>query len=394
MNQLKPYLFWVVIGAVLLLELAWWLLSIPDIDVVGNKSEALSAKAKLKVEEDHLKELANRAKRQSPSGVFDAEKEADIRRLTNDYLLTPAWKSVLEPHVNRYDLQLQEIKRHLADRSQVLNLPLAASTDKFGWYTAYQNLTEEQLKRLAAAKALIQPGPATAKPAKTAGTQPAPAAAPTASQSAEVVTDYANDPNLRALAGFYTKGADLPEATEHPVLTRQYRTMERIIEVVLSTAAVNDANPLTGVSDRPEAGPAAFAGVVWNPKSEQLALGDGVASQASAWGLTLTLQGPVSTLLATTSALEHPKGSAKPLIIVTGCEIARKSTFVPGERKDTGAESAVAKLTLVVLDFAHSSHPPAAGGAPVNPGDPSAEPAHPGQPAQNRPPTLDGENPK
>ena len=393
MNQIKPFLFWIVIGAVLLLELAWWLLSIPDIDVVGNKSAALSAKAKLKVEEDHLKELANRAKRQSPSGVFDAEKEADIRRLTNDYLLTPAWKSVLEPHVNRYDLQLQEIKRHLADHSQALSLPLAASTDKFGWYTAYQNLTEEQLKRLAAAKALAQPGSATPKPAKTTGTQPTPTAAPVATQPAEVVTDYANDPILRALAGFYTKGADLPEATEHPALTRQYRTMERIIEVVLGTAAANEVNPLTGVSDLPEAGPAAFAGVVWNPKGDQLALGDGVASHAAAWSLTLTLQGPVSTLLATTSALEHPKGSTKPLIIVTGCEIARKPTFVAGERKDTGSEVAVAKLTLVVLDFTHPSPTTTAGATPGNPGDPAAEAAHPVNPGQQRPSTLEGENP-
>ena len=145
MSQLKPFLFWIVIGAILVLELAYWLLSIPAIDVVGNKATAMAAKSALDIEHKHLVELDRRSKNNSPLGVFDAEKEFDIRRLTNDYLITPAWKDMLEPHVRRYDEQLRAIKEHLAERSKILHNPIASSNDRFGWYTAYQNLTEAQL---------------------------------------------------------------------------------------------------------------------------------------------------------------------------------------------------------------------------------------------------------
>lgn len=389
MNQIKPYLFWIAIGAVLLLELGYWILSAPAIDLLGNKAEAQKAKIRLDTEFNHLKELDRRAKNGSPMGVFDAEKEADIRKLTNDYLITPAWIEVLDPHVKRYDEQLTDIKKHLAARSKRLNEPIASSSDKFGWYTAYQNLTEEQLKQLAAAKALALPinGVKTAAmaappmgvpgmPGPAGGTKPAssmPAGEP----------DFATDASLRSLAGFFTKGAENPDPTEHPALTRQFRTMERIIAVVLATSAGNAANPLAGETAAPEPGHAALAGVTWDTSATGAAIGGDTGAYATGWRLTLNLQGSLTGVLAAIAALEHAGGDA-PIFIVTGSEISRKPTYAVGERKDVGAELITARLGLLALDFsdAPTGAKPIAAPAPGAPRSPGMPPGYggPGMP--------------
>ena len=382
MNQLKPFLFWIVIGTILVLELAYWLLSIPAIDVVGNKAEAMAAKTALDTEHKHLIELDRRSKNSSPMGVFDAEKESDIRRLTKDYLITPAWKDVLEPHVRRYDEQLKDIKEHLAARSKILHEPIAASSDKFAWYTTYQNLTEAQLKQLHEANVLVLPATA----ASTAGSgqkNPGPAG-----ETKDGNPDFATDAALRTIAGFFTKGADLPDPAEHPVLTRQYRTMERIIAIVMATSATNAANPLAGQVDAPEAGRAAIAGVTWESKDRDAIIGGDSANFASGWKVNLTLQGPLSAVLAATAAIERPTDSQAPIFIVTGSDISRKTPYAKGERKDVGAEMATCKLSLLVLDF--SAVKPAAGS--TSQGGPEAAPGFQGgmPPGVTTPPGIAG----
>ena len=392
MNQLKPYLFWIVIGAILVLELAYWLLSVPALDVVGNKAEAIAAKAALDTEHKHLVELDRRSRNSSPLGVFDAEKESDIRRLTNDYLITPAWTDVLEPHVRRYDEQLKDIKEHLAARSRILHEPVASSSDKFGWYTTYQSLTEAQLKQLHGAKALVLPLIAGSQQDTVAGSAGAPpgavarGAASTGAGAAKAAEpDFATDAAVRTIAGFFTKGADLPDPSDHPLLTRQYRTMERIIAIVLATSATNAANPLAGQVEAPETGRAAIAGVTWDKKEGDSPIGGEVGAFATGWKLNLTLQGPVSAIMATTAAIERPSDSKAPIFVVTGSDLGRKPSYAKGERKDVGAEMALCTLSVLVLDFSTASGgeapaaaSPAKGAAGAPPGMPPGMIGQPG----------------
>lgn len=389
MNQLKPFLFWIVLGVILFCELLWWVLSIPDIDLVGNKASAQKMQSTLKEEFKHLTELDRRAKNNSPLGVFDAEKADDIRRLTDDYLVTPAWKEVLDPHVQGYDKQLKAIKERLAARSKHLHQAIAASTDKFGWYTAYQNASEEQLKKLHAAGALVLKS--TTGSAKTAprtapsgapgtGAPGVQSAATTGANSDDTKTiDFANDSTVRAQAGFFTKGADLPDAGEYPVLTQRFRTMERLIEILIDTTAANTVNPVAGVLDAPATANAAIVSVTWD---NDAVIGGETGAYATGWRLSLVLQGPLSALLAATAAIEHPHGDAVPLMIVTGGELTRKTQFAAGERKDVGSELVNARVDILVLDFTNaptgvkSSATPAApktgGNKPLNFGGPGA----------------------
>ena len=421
MNQLKPFLFWIVLGLVLFCEILWWVLSMPDIDLVGNKASAQKMQTTLKEEFKHLTELDRRAKNTSPLGVFDAEKADDIRRLTDDYLVTPAWKEVLDPHVQGYDKQLKAIKERLAVRSKHLHQPVAASTDKFGWYTAYQNASEEQLKKLHAAGALVlknssgtpkstphttinnKPslgqGPAQGQPTSPSlGTaQPAGNSGSSSDDTKEI--DFANDSAVRAQAGFFTKGADLPDAGEYPVLTQRFRTMERIIKILTETTAANTVNPVVGELDAPAAAHAAIVSVTWD--NSEAVIGGETGAYAAGWRLSLTLQGPLSALLATTAAIEHPHGDAVPLMVVTGGDISRKAQFTPGERKDIGSELVNARVDILVLDFtkapsgtkpASSNTGPKSGGSkPPNFGGPGA-PGGPGMPPMNFPGAPGGQS--
>lgn len=391
MNQIKPYLFWVAIGAVLLLEIGYWVLSVPAIDLLGNKAEAQKTKARLDTEFNHLKELDRRAKNGSPMGVFDAEKEADIRKLTNDYLITPAWIDVLDPHVKRYDEQLTEIKKHLVARSKRLNEPIASSSDKFGWYTVYQNLTEEQLKQLDAARALALPSTSAktssmvAPPMMVPGMPGIGGVAKPASPTPVGEPDFATDASLRSLAGFFTKGAENPDPAEHPALTRQFRTMERIIAVVLATSVSNSANPLAGETAAPEPSHAALAGVTWDSSATGAAIGGDAGGYATGWRLTLNLQGSLTAVLATVAALEHAGGDA-PVFIVTGSEISRKPTYAVGERKDVGAELVNARLGLLALDFSDAL----TGAKPIAAPSPGAPGMPPGFGGPGMPPGFGG----
>ncbi len=375
MNQLKPYLFWVVIGLVLLVELTWWILSIPDIDAVGNKADAQKAKKTLDAEYLHLEELDKRAKSGSPTGVFDAEKAADIKNLTDNYLITPEWKKILDPHVKRYDEQLLAIKTHLASRSKGLRRPIADSGNKFEWYTAYQNATEAQLKLLYEANALVMPSTKAGSKTTAAATNMTPPGGTPAAAVAQPIAaatgpDFATDAAVRSLAGFFTKGADLPEPTQHDQLTRQFRTMERIIAVILSTTASDRPNPLAAVDEVPVASHAAMAGVSWTSSQAAVdtTIGGDAGRYATGWRLTLTLHGPLSAVLSAMAALEHPHETNSPLMEVVSAQVTRKGSFVSGERKDTGSESVVARIELLVLDFTDA--PTGAKPAAVQPGRP------------------------
>lgn len=406
MNQLKPFMFWIVLGVILFCEIVWWVLSIPDIDMVGNKASAQMMQGTLKEEFKHLTELDRRAKNNSPLGVFDAEKADDIRRLTDDYLVTPAWKEVLDPHVLGYDKQLKAIKERLAARSKHLHDPIAASTDKFGWYTAYQNASEEQLKKLHAVGALaLKPtAGSTSKAAPSAqlggGAGPgtgAPGAVQPATNTSintnrgsddSVLHDFANDSAVRAQGGFFTKGADLPDAGEYPVLTRQFRTMERLISIITETSGTNTVNPIAGVLEAPNAGHAAIVSVTWD--NSEAAIGGETGSYAEGWRLTLVLQGSTSAVLATTAAIEHPHGDSVPLMVVTGGELTRKTQFVPGERKDVGSELINARVDILVLDFSNAPTGVKTSSNPAAPKPGSRATGPGGMPTGGMPPGMTG----
>lgn len=387
MNNLKPFLFWIVAGAILFVELVIYICALPDVDLIGDAAAARASKTQLDREYVHLTELDQRAKKGNPTGVFDPENADDIKRLTDEFLITGTWKSVLDPHVQKYEKHLKDITAHLVERSAVLRKPLADSSDKLGWYTAYQSATESLLRQLHGAGSLRIPlapatnaGAVTAKPGRDGKESTTGARSGDTSPASEI--DFAVAKEVRDVAGLYTKVSDYPEPSEHPQLTIRFRIVERLVGLMLQSAAANSVSPLN-VTDPPPAIRPVLSAVTWN--EQPLVPGGGVATYGTGVGLSVLFQGPVSALLAVQAAIE--RSDTGPVIIVSGFTLGRKATYAPGERKDVSAEQGELRLNLVVLDLtapapsaASTSHTTSAAGAgPAGEVAPSApaEPPHP-----------------
>jgi hypothetical protein len=381
-KSIQPFLFWIILAVILVVELVIWVCAQPSVDLMGDAAAAQQVKVELDKEYRHLTEMDRRAKNGSPQGVFDAENAADIQRLTDEYLITGSWKEVLVPHVQKYDKHLTDIMGHLKERSKILHKPLADSGDKLGWYTAYQDASESLLKQLHASGCLVLPSQAPGASANAGmGAPLAPGAAPTAAtttSTAPATLDFATDRTLRDIAGLYTKASDYPDAAEHPALTTRFRIVERLAGLLLQAAAANTVNPII-TGDAPAPAKAALAGLAWG---DFVAPGGGVATYAAGQRLTMDLHGQASSLLAALATLE--RSGPGPVLVVTGSTLERKAQYAKGERKDVASEQAVLHLSLLLLDFTLPAAEAAATQQIPEPGTLGTPPASP-EPTAPRP---------
>ncbi len=321
-KQLKPYTFWIAAGVVVVIELgliAFW----PIEDETGATPETV--KQNLDTEFKKLEKLSARADNRL-SGVYDAENLEDIRRLTEDYLLTPKWKSVLEPHVESYRKQLALIKKDLSARSAILHEKIADSGSLFSWDTEYTSRTRGTMVALHKAKVLVV--------------------------EKKEDLDFETGAQIRTQVGFHTKGEKTTEAKDHPELTVRFRIMEKISEVLMATGAVSLANPVVKNAKETELESRRLVnlkGVEWKRSSEPSKVLSGtIAEIADAYELTLTLEGGVSALIATQAAIE---AISAPIFIVSGGSLSARPSMPAGMRKNVADEPMSLKLNIVVIDF-------------------------------------------
>jgi hypothetical protein len=340
-KQLKLYLFW-IIAAVLFLAVLIVFFTVEPSDEQGKTPEEV--KQKLDADFEKLKELEGRAKRGNPVGVFDPENQTDIKKLTDDYLLTERWKNELEPKVQTYDKEYAEIKKDLAERSAILLAPIFDSTDLLAWYTAYEGKTKEVLLSLINAKALAMPDDL---------------GAPAAGAKTEEPSLETNE-RIRSVAGFYTRQSTMPEATLHARLTKRFRIIEKLAEVLINTRAKPLPNPViaSAKTTLPDALGAQLAAVDW--KNVDPALKGDLANYATATEVVITLRGTSSALLAAEAAIEKV---ASPVMVVTGGSLVNKAGYKPGDRKMVAYDPLVSRLTIVVFDFSKIAQLPPLGGA-------------------------------
>lgn len=323
-KQIKPYTFWIVCGVVVVIELgliAFW----PITDEAGRTPEEV--KVQLDTDFKKLNDLYVRAGK-TPTGVMDAERPEHIKALTEDFLITPKWKGVLQPHVDKYNQQLAAIKKDLAARSAVLHEPVADSGDLFSWYTAYVGKTKEVMLALRNANALV------------------------VDEASKEATDFENGSQIRSQVGFYTKLEKTPEATEHPLLTVRFRIMQKISAALIASGSNALANPVvkTGRDSELEAKrPANIKAAEWKRSGDpSKVLTGSIAEFADAHELTLTLEGSVSALVAAEAAIE---GISEPAMVVAGGTISARGPMTAGVRKNVADEPMTLKLTIAVIDF-------------------------------------------
>jgi hypothetical protein len=377
-SKVRPYLFWIICGAIILVELVLLLFISPTGKDGHSPAEV---KTDLDNRNKELDALFLKAKAGSPAGrEFDAENDKDIKDLTSNWLATPAWKPVLDAHVDGYATQIVKIRDYLVARSQPLHRSISSERGRFEWYSQYEGATAELLQKLYENQCLVVPKPQGASMPTTGGAAAPPGAATTATsggdaaEAGEIAPDFRKISAARTVAGFLTT-TQYPDPERFDELTTQFRVMELVASALIEAKATNDPSPI-----RPGAPSEAHAQLVatnWRDATDE------------AISVQLTLQGPLSALLAAEAALEENQDDAQPIKVVTGSSLARKAFFA-GERRDLTSEPAILKVTLAVLDFSSKKDEqfilPTA--APASPPKARAKAA---APASEKPATTDGE---
>jgi hypothetical protein len=331
-KQIKPYTFWIVCGVIVVIELgliAFW----PIADENGHTPEEV--KGQLDTDFKKLNDLYVRAGK-TPTGVMDAERPEHIKALTEDYLITPKWKGVLQPHVDKYEQQLSAIRKDLATRSAVLHEPVADSGDLFSWYTAYVGKTKEVMLALRNAGALV------------------------VDEANRDDTDFENGSAVRGRVGFYTKVEKTPEANEHPLLTVRFRIMQKISEAIIASGSNPLPSPVVKTNRDGELEAkhtAVVKGAEWKRGGESSrSLSGPIAEVAEAHELMLTLEGSTSALIATQAAIE---GISDPVMVVAGGTLSARGAQAAGARKGIADEPMQLRLTIAIIDFKHILNAPA-----------------------------------
>lgn len=352
MNKIKPYLFWIVCGIIILVELVL-LLAISPASSDGTRSPAEVAQG-LNNDKKVLDGLFAKAKAGSPAGeTFDPEKPESIGRLYDKWLPTDAWKPVLARQLEQYAQQQTGIHEFLVKRSQALHAPISSETGKADWYWDYETKTAELLQRLYDHHCLVMPAAAPA-PATAPGPGGATAEA-TGTPAEPAAPDFKKNAAVRGIAGFLTTITP-PESDSFPEHTIRFRIMELVAKALIDSKATNEKTPIAPGKDQ-------FETRVMLDKGTQFEIGEEASK------VTLQLQGPVSSLLAALAALEENRDETQPIKVVTGVSLYR-FPYTEGQRRDIPAENAMLKLTLVVLDFSKMPAP-----KPLAPVAPPAPPA-------------------
>jgi len=382
-NQIKPYLFWIIAGVLLLVLIIGGYLTSPTATVNGTTMNAAEVKNHLDTKVKGFQNLVKRAAKGDPTGVpFDPVLDSDIKRLTEDYLLTTKWADRISPNVDEYRKQLKVIHADLVARSKVLHEPISESNQQLQWFTAYQEKTGQFVVQLRDAKALVVPVEGTSsRRAGRGGIAPmlaVPSAGGAAAGTDEDPLSPTTGSKIRDVLGLYTRKGDLPTADEHPLLTTRFRIVEALGRVVLASDVDTKPNPIVDAKQVVHR-PAAIAGLEWS--SDREGFSDPVTSRYATYvRLTLTLHGTESALLATVAGLESMD---RPIMLVAGSTLTRQDRLAAGSRRLTDSDNepfaAVAVMTVDLLALDYSQMPdPTSGAASAPLATPGMTPGSPG----------------
>jgi len=355
MSKMKPYIFWIVCGLLLLVELVVFIVVSPS----ANGKSPTEIKSLLDDQKKTLDKLRTQAANGHPDDhPFNPLDPTDMATLKTKWLPTRAWQPGLSDLLNQYQGQMNDILAYLDKRSAPLHRPISTEQDGFHWYEAYAKATGDLLESLYTQKCLVVPN-ANATPGSAVqpnpgqppaalqdqiqagshgngGHEDAPAA-PAATSDDETRPNFQTDATLRQVAQFMTTTTS-PKAEEYEGLTTKFRIMEMVAKILLNTTATNATSPMLK-QRQPVESHAKLQSTTWKD------MGDDVIT------MQIVLTGPLSALLAVESALEQNKdGSDEPVRIVTGATLDHKE-FGVGERIGISSEPVVLHLDLAILDF-------------------------------------------
>ena len=161
-NKIKPYLFWIICGAILVIELVYFMFFLTPtppkreagIRPPANAQAARSDAERRLKELDKLKRRAETTIKTPPQSVVMDPSEAG--RLT-EYIVSKDWEGELNREVEKRKLDLNAIKVELSNRSRSVHLPVSSQTDPVTWYSDYQTASAALVQYLVEERVLALP---------------------------------------------------------------------------------------------------------------------------------------------------------------------------------------------------------------------------------------------
>ena len=349
MNKIRPYLFWIVCGVLLIVEFVIMLVVAPSnpqaagktvVDTKRAADAAFDNELMAKPSGIHTRALMNLA---SPSTFYPPthippEDTAKVEDLLNRYLIDRTWQANFKSVVSNYQSQIRDIHNDLKQRSEPLSQAISTSGDVAEWYDAYERQSASLLRQALDA-GLVEP-PRTGLSPDTGSAGPSNA-------------ELRERPEWRRMLGLFTKpGNQFPQISEHPLLTTKFRIIEQVVSTLINADAVAKVNPL--IPDkyvRPPTTPEVVT--VTEFTIDGMPTLD-VVPDAEMIGFTLTMTGSPAALQAAVCALD---GIHSPMVIRLGGEWRKVTTSArsrtPGSRDLQDLETAPMefKARYVVLDF-------------------------------------------
>lgn len=339
MKNVLPYLFWIVCGVLLLVELVVMLVVSPELpQAPGLTVEDSKKQADRAFNRDLKDDLVKRASATSgrsgsmvPDEPISPEDPEEVEKLLEEYLIHADWEGDFQRVVDNYERQLAGLKEDLSARSRPLDAPLSGSSEPDVWYESYRTFTSDLLKRAIDAGLVV--------PAD------------------DLVIDRSvleEDAKLREVLGVITKAQPYPTAPYHPTLTARFRISEAVVDALVPATALPEPNPNLA-SDEPgkpwveaprEPVRARIASFKW--ASDWRVGGDtNLVGDATVHRFTLELVGPPAALSAAVAALDSV---STPVLVRLGAQWGRVE-LSPGELQDEPTAPMRLITTIAVVDF-------------------------------------------
>lgn len=381
MDKVKPYMFYIVCGVLLLIEFVLMAVvspsnvEAPDSTVEQSKRDADSAYSQKLTRDEPPLGLERRADKTLsrpgqllPENPRQPEKEEHVSEILDNYIIHKEWNDIFQLVVNDYREQLANIQAELVRLSEALGEPVSSSSDPGQWYQAYQQSSVRLLTLALQNEVMVEP----AKPRNPAGAgggafgggfgaqppQPAPGVTTGGQGDDWTETELEETAALRTVIGLYTAAGQFPPADEHAKLTTRLRIIERVIEALVRSQVQALPNPNLVSAENQEMSVPEVTGPT---RATVVSLTWGDSKPAAMRGATyhafeLKLQGTPSALLAAVARLDSLD---TPIAVRLGStwaqaeqRLATPSAAAVGTTPELKPDGAmVVTLPYVVVDF-------------------------------------------
>ncbi|TVR47389.1 MAG: hypothetical protein EA402_01365, partial [Planctomycetota bacterium] len=155
-KKIKPYLFWIICGVILIIQLIYFGMLLkprapePNRELAGLRppTDAVVARSQAHTRLRDLDDLKRRAEAtlNAPpqTQVLDP---AEANRLGR-FVISERWEPLLRRQVEERQSGVLRIRQELSARSQPIHEPISTQSDPVAWYADYQTVSAALLRHL------------------------------------------------------------------------------------------------------------------------------------------------------------------------------------------------------------------------------------------------------